>query len=105
MSALVPDFYAVLGVPSDATFEAIQTAFLKLSLSKLEAHKFVLISTAYLVLKDEQSRLEYDEILRAHKTNDESQCPQYCLSQAVLFVVRGLLVIYAMGYFMGFISH
>lgn len=71
MSAQNPDYYAVLGVPADSTFGAIRKAFFKLSLSCHpdkrdksefeEAHKeFVLISAAYNVLKDKQSRRKYD---------------------------------------------
>lgn len=77
MSAHKPDYYAVLGVSADSTFGAIQKAFFKLSLAHHpdrrdksefeEAHKeFVLISAAYNVLKDKESRREYDETLRAH---------------------------------------
>lgn len=77
MSSQKPvDHYAVLGVPADSTFVVIQKAFFKLSLSchpdrrdksKFEeAHKeFVLISAAYNVLKDKQSRDKYDST-RAH---------------------------------------
>lgn len=72
MSSQKPvDHYAVLGVPADSTFVVIQKAFFKLSLACHpdrrdrsefeEAHKeFVLISAAYNVLKDKQSRDKYD---------------------------------------------
>lgn len=65
------DHYTVLGVPVDSTFVVIQKAFFKLSLACHpdkrdksefeEAHKeFALISAAYNVLKDKQSRDKYD---------------------------------------------
>ncbi|KAG6357724.1 hypothetical protein INS49_013603 [Diaporthe citri] len=71
MSAQKPDYYAVLGVSADSTFGAIRKAFFKLSLAHHpdrrdksefeEAHKeFVLISAAYNVLKDKESRHQYD---------------------------------------------
>lgn len=77
MSSQQPvDHYAVLGVPADSTFVVIQKAFFKLSLACHpdrrdksefeEAHqRFVLISAAYNVLKDKQSRDKYDST-RAH---------------------------------------
>lgn len=71
MSAQKPDYYAVLGVPADSTSGAIRKAFFKLSMAHHpdrhdksefdEAHKeFVLISAAYNVLKNEESRNQYD---------------------------------------------
>lgn len=76
MSAQKPDYYAVLGVPADSTFEEIRTAFFRLSLTHhpdrrdksefQEAHEeFVLISAAYNVLKDKESKRRYDST-RAH---------------------------------------
>lgn len=77
MSAQKPDYYAVLGVPADSTFEEIRRAFCRLSLTHhpdrrdksefQEAHKeFVLISAAYNVLKDKESKRRYDST-RAHR--------------------------------------
>ncbi|KAI3398523.1 hypothetical protein diail_9047 [Diaporthe ilicicola] len=65
------DHYAVLGVPAGATFGEIQKAFFRLSLRSHpdkrdrseanEAHReYVLISAAYNVLKDPESRRKYD---------------------------------------------
>lgn len=71
------DYYAVLGVPAESTFGAIQKAFFKLSRPRHpdkrdksefeEAHKeYVLITAAYNVLKDKESRKKYDST-RAHR--------------------------------------
>ncbi|KAL2285693.1 hypothetical protein FJTKL_07703 [Diaporthe vaccinii] len=71
MSAQKPDYYAVLGVPAESTSGAIRKAFFKLSMAHHpdrrdksefdEAHKeFVLISAAYNVLKNEESRNQYN---------------------------------------------
>ncbi|KAH8769017.1 hypothetical protein F5883DRAFT_643688 [Diaporthe sp. PMI_573] len=74
-----PDHYAALGVNPDSTFGLIQKAFFQISLSchpdkrdKSEfeqAHKeFALISAAYNVLKDPDSRRKYDNTRRARRT-------------------------------------
>lgn len=71
------DYYEVLGVPADSTFGAIQKAFFKMSLSRHpdkrdefefeEAHnEYVLITAAYNVLKDKDSRRKYDST-RPHR--------------------------------------
>lgn len=76
------DYYKVLGVPADSTFGAIQKAFFRMSLSRHpdkrdkseseEAHKeYVLVTAAYNVLKDEDSRKKYDST-RAHRTQHPS---------------------------------
>lgn len=79
MSAQNPvDYYAVLGVSANSTDTEIRRAFFQLSLSAHpdrrdksefeEAHKeYVLISSAYNVLKDKESREKYDAS-RAGKT-------------------------------------
>ncbi|KAJ0107781.1 hypothetical protein J7T55_000043 [Diaporthe amygdali] len=75
-------YYEVLGVEADASFAEIRKAFFKESLAKHpdkrdkseaeKAHReYVLISAAYNVLKDSQSRSKYDESLQlAKKTKD-----------------------------------
>lgn len=71
MSSQTKDYYAVLGVPADATPETIKKAFFSISLvahpdkrpkSEFEqANKeFAVISEAYNVLKDRDSRSNYD---------------------------------------------
>lgn len=79
MPSQQPDHYAVLGVTAHSTFGEIQKAFFKKSLSchpdkrnddeSEEAHKeFVLISAAYNVLKDSDSRRKYDNTRRTQGT-------------------------------------
>ncbi|KAK2610200.1 hypothetical protein N8I77_003650 [Diaporthe amygdali] len=78
------NYYEVLGVPADASFAEIQKAFFKESLAKQpdkrdkseaeKAHReYVLISAAYNVLKDSQSRSKYDESFQRAKKTKESR--------------------------------
>lgn len=98
MSTQPPDHYAALGVDPCSTFGEIQKAFFRLSLSchpdkravyeAKQAHKqFVVISAAYNVLKDPESRRKYEDALkRAYDQDDSdkdtSQHPLYTASRA-----------------------
>ncbi|KAL1883214.1 hypothetical protein Daus18300_000272 [Diaporthe australafricana] len=79
-----PDYYSVLGVAAESTFGEIQKAFYRLSLKchpdkrgKSEAdqahREYVLISAAYNVLKDIQSRQKYDASRPRATTNQKQQ--------------------------------
>lgn len=93
-----PDHYAALGVDPCSTFGEIQKAFFRLSLSchpdkrakseAEEAHRqFVVISTAYNVLKDPVSRRNYEDIRKWSYDQDDGgeDSSQHQASQCPLF--------------------
>ncbi|ROW06371.1 hypothetical protein VPNG_07524 [Cytospora leucostoma] len=72
----MPNYYEVLGISPDATGAEIRRAFFQLSLEKhpdkvgmsQEAHEeYVLITSAYEVLKDPSSREQYNDSLAEHQ--------------------------------------
>ena len=77
-SATFKDYYAILGVSKNATLEEIKKAFRNKAkqyhpdVCKLQdAHeRFVEIGEAYEILRDENTRKEYDEYVRAAKSHN-----------------------------------
>ena len=65
------DYYKILGLQDTATQKEIKAAYRKLALkfhpdkNKNTGDKFREINEAYMVLKDEQARLNYDKGLTA----------------------------------------
>lgn len=80
---LEPDYYAILGVPRNASAEEIKTRYKELVLkfhpdregSALAAEAMVWINRAYEILSDPQSRQEYDhgpEVVPEEKQQEEA---------------------------------
>ncbi|SIS42344.1 DnaJ domain-containing protein [Salimicrobium flavidum] len=66
-------YYEMLEIPQNAPAESIKKAYVKkLSLYSSEKHakEFRLITKAYNILSDPDSRKEYDEELRDHPSYD-----------------------------------
>lgn len=87
-SATIKDYYAILGVSKDATFEEIKKAFRDKAkryhpdVCKLpDAHeRFVEIGEAYEILGNPDTRREYDEFLKYASQNSYNTYDDYTYS-------------------------
>jgi len=87
-SATFKDYYAILGVSKDATFEEIKKAFRDKAkkyhpdvCKQPDAHeRFIEIGEAYEVLKDPDTRREYDEYVKYASQNKYNTYDDYSYS-------------------------